>query len=484
MVIGHNNFQNVRRFFMGLAKPLRFIVIFLIITGWVYSGWPQIPFLNFPPKVQEAYALIAVQNDATEVACTNASTCAVTLDVPSTATMVVVAVMVRNAETITSVTDGDGDTYSVASSQGTDPTVAIYFATTITANASKSITANLSASTADTVIDAYTLTGTETTSPIDATATATGSGATANANITTNNNDSLIAFVAGLQSNGGVNTLGTGQLQRGSVTVGGQVKYAGTNTSEITTSSGNNDQTVTWSKSATWRAVAVEIKIAAAVTTLTQNDFEFFVDNNALLPTDVWGNPDIAENVAVDAVPPSNDPIDKGDHIRLRMNISVTDAQLDAGAEGFILQYARASDCTTGPSWTDVDAFGTAGATWRFFDNGSITDDTALDGATLTLDSSDEEGRYSESDPTGTNPVAVPAGQELEWDWNIEYDGTGAVDEARTYCFRMRKDDPADLDGYNSDSFPRIDIRPSTADQLRHGNFFTEGVERGFFWAD
>ena len=224
--------------------------------------------------------------------------------------------------------------------------------------------------------------------------------------------------------------------------------------------------------------------ITTAAATLTQNDFEFFVDNNALTPTDVWGNPDIAENVAVDAVPPSNDPIDKGDHISLRMNISVTGAQLDAGAEGFILQYARASDCTTGPSWTDVDAAGTGGATWRFFDNGSITDGTALDGGTLTLGSSEEEGRYSESDPTTTNPVAVPAGQELEWDWNMEYDGSGAVDEARTYCFRMRTDAPADLDGYNSDSYPRIDIRPSTADQLRHGNFFTEGVERGFFWAD
>ena len=58
MIIGHNNFQNVRRFFMGLAKPLRFIVVFLIITGWVYSGWPQI--FNFPPKVQEVYAVTVV----------------------------------------------------------------------------------------------------------------------------------------------------------------------------------------------------------------------------------------------------------------------------------------------------------------------------------------------------------------------------------------------------------------------------------------
>ena len=257
-------------FLRGLL--FRFL-IFGLIFSWIFSGWPQIQFngeqfsVSFPPEIQVVRAAVAIENDATENNCTNASTCAVTLNVSGTATMVVVAVMVRNDETITSVTDGDGDTYSVASTSGTNPTVAIYYATTITANASKSITANLSASTADTVIDAYTLTGTATSSPIDATATNTGTSAALNANITTNNADSLIAFVAGMQTNATLSTYGANQVQRGNIAQGGQIKYAAANTSEITTSAGNNDQTASASKSATWRAIAVEIKVAPPVTT-------------------------------------------------------------------------------------------------------------------------------------------------------------------------------------------------------------------------
>ncbi|MCH7759432.1 hypothetical protein IID20_03685 [Patescibacteria group bacterium] len=213
---------------------------------------------------QIASDAIAIQNDATENNCTNISTCAVTLNVPATATMVVVAVAVRDAETITSVSDSNGDTYTIAYSQGTDPTVAIYYNTTITANAAKTITANLSAGTADTVIDAYTLTGTATSSPIDATATNSGSSSTLNANITTNTAGSLIAYVAGMQTNGTQSTYGTDQFQRGQIAQGGNPKYAAANTSEITTGAGGNDQTSTASKSAAWRAIAVEIKVAPA----------------------------------------------------------------------------------------------------------------------------------------------------------------------------------------------------------------------------
>ena len=220
---------------------------------------------------QIASDLIGVQNDATANNCTNASTCAVTLDVPATATMVVVAVFVRDTETISSVSDGDGDTYNVAYSQGTGPTVALYYATTITANASKSITANLSGSTADTIIDAYTLTGTEISSPIDATATNTASSSSLNANITTNSNNSLIAYVAGQVTNGTQSLTGTGQALRGTITQGGGTKYAAIFSTEITTSSGNNDQTSSSTKSGTWRAIAVEIKIALAPPGPTNN---------------------------------------------------------------------------------------------------------------------------------------------------------------------------------------------------------------------
>lgn len=217
-----------------------------------------------------------------------------------------------------------------------------------------------------------------------------------------------------------------------------------------------------------------------AVATITQNNFEFWVDNAALTPTDIWGNPDIAENVALNAVPPSNDPIDPGDEIRIRMNMTIAVATLAAGEEGFIFAYSEANDCTTASSWTDVDVAGGAGI-WIFSSDTDVTDNTTL--TTLLVTDSDVAGRYNRSDPTTTTPNAVTAGQDLEWDWHIVYNSSNAA-AAKTYCFRIERDDGSTLNAYNSDSYPRVDTRPATADLMRHGNFFTSGSERGFFWAD
>lgn len=217
-----------------------------------------------------------------------------------------------------------------------------------------------------------------------------------------------------------------------------------------------------------------------AVSILTQNDFEFWEDNASLTPTATWGNPDIAENVALNAVPTTNDPIDPGDEIRLRMNITVTSADLTAGTEGFILAYSEAQDCTTASSWTDVDVAG-GGGTWVFSSDTDVTDNSTL--GSLLISTSDVAGRYNRSDPTSTNPNTVTAGQDLEWDWHIVYNSANSP-SAKTFCFRMEKDDGNALDGYNSDSYPRIDTRPATSDLMRHGNFFTTNIERGFFWAN
>jgi hypothetical protein len=214
--------------------------------------------------------------------------------------------------------------------------------------------------------------------------------------------------------------------------------------------------------------------------TLTQNSFEYWVDNNILTPVDVWGNPDISEKTALNAVPPSNDPIDPGDEIRIRMQISVTTTQLDAAAEGFILAYAEANDCSAVSAWTDVGVAG-GGGTWLFTSETNVADNTTLTSNLIT--GSEVYGRYNRSDPTSTNPNAIPSGQELEWDWHIVYNSSNTAG-AKTYCFRMEKDDSSALDGYNAGSYPRIDTRPATADQLRHGNFFTSGSERGFFWSN
>lgn len=235
--------------------------------------------------------------------------------------------------------------------------------------------------------------------------------------------------------------------------------------------------------------VSLTITYTPAVATLTQNNFLIYVDNDSLDPTEKWGNPDIgggSENSTLLSLPVSNDPVDPTDEVRIRMNLTIGITTLTAAEEDFILQYAEANDCTTTTSWTDVSAAG-VGSVWEFADS-NVTDNTVLSTETpgageLNLTDSDKAGRYNKSDPTTTNPYAVTSGQDLEWDWHLEYVG-GA--EAHTYCFRMTRNNggATALDGYNADSYPKIDTRPSVNDQMRHGNFFSSGLERGFFWVD
>jgi hypothetical protein len=110
-----------------------------------------------------------------------------------------------------------------------------------------------------------------------------------------------------------------------------------------------------------------------------------------------------------------------------------------------------------------------------------VADNTTL--TTLLITGSDIDGRYNRSDPTSTNPNTVTAGQDLEWDWHIVYNSANTAG-AKTFCFRMERDDGTALNAYNSDSYPRIDTRPATSDLMRHGNFFSTNIERGFFWAN
>jgi hypothetical protein len=221
--------------------------------------------------------------------------------------------------------------------------------------------------------------------------------------------------------------------------------------------------------------VAFVITYTAATSFLTQNDFELFVDNDVLTPTDAWpsGARNLDEGTALTALPVANDPIDPNDEIRIRMNIAVTTAELAASAEGFILQFAKADDCTAGPSWTDVGS-----GDWGFATS-SVLNNTTL--TSTVIDTSSVLGRYNNADPSDTNPNAVPSGQAVEWDWHVVYNGSAG---ANTYCFRMRRDDPADLDAYENDGYPKISTRPAVGDQMRHGEFFSSDAEQGFFWTE
>lgn len=215
--------------------------------------------------------------------------------------------------------------------------------------------------------------------------------------------------------------------------------------------------------------------------TFTQNDFEWFIDQSSVTLTDPWpsGSVDLTENEVFTQLPASRVPLVSGDKIRIQMNAAVGGVNLGAAGEDFKLQYAASEDCTTATGWADVGAIA-SGTIWRFFDNTSLTDGTTEVNQIAT---SEVAADYVESGPTQTNPNSVNAGQDMEWDFAVENNGAA---ENTTYCFRMIVNETGVLvfDAYNSDGYPKLTTAPGTSALMRHGNFFQNDIERGFFWAD
>jgi hypothetical protein len=221
---------------------------------------------------------------------------------------------------------------------------------------------------------------------------------------------------------------------------------------------------------------------SAAQPTFTQNDFEWFVDENSVSLTDAWptGSLDLSENEVFTQLPAAKRPLVSGDRIRIQINITVGTANLSSGSQAFQLEYVAASDCTTASGWATVGAIGSA-TIWRFFDNTSLTDGTTQVNQ-ISTSTTGAEGRYLESNSASwTNPNAVNSGQSMEWDFAIENNGAS---ENTTYCFRVAKYGGTALDTYNSDSYPKLTTAPGISNLMRHGNFFQGGSEKGFYWVN
>jgi len=219
-----------------------------------------------------------------------------------------------------------------------------------------------------------------------------------------------------------------------------------------------------------------------AVTTYTQNDFEWFVDEDSVSLTDAWpsGSLDLSENEVFTQLPASKRPLVSGDKIRIQINITVGTANLSSGSQAFQLEYVATSDCTTASGWATVGAVG-SGTIWRFFDNTSLTDGITQVNQ-ISTSTTGAEGRYLESNSSSwTNPNAVDIDQSMEWDFAVENNGAS---ENTTYCFRVTKYGGTELDTYNSDSYPKLTTAPGISNLMRHGNFFQGEAEKGFFWTD
>lgn len=183
-----------------------------------------------------------------------------------------------------------------------------------------------------------------------------------------------------------------------------------------------------------------------------QNDYRFYVDNDALDPDDPWPvgtTTDLGENTVLTG---SDEPLGDGERIRIRMSLTTLNATLPEQSKSFKLQYGeRVSTCSaiSEGSWSDVGAIG-SGAIWRGYDAASLTDGTALSGdpataGDLNLAVSDSAGSFEEENSSVVNPYTVPEGDDIEYDWVVEQNGATAE---TFYCFRMIESNDTVLGAY------------------------------------
>jgi hypothetical protein len=185
--------------------------------------------------------------------------------------------------------------------------------------------------------------------------------------------------------------------------------------------------------------------------TISQNYYRFYVDNDALDPTDPWpiGATDLGENTSITA---SDQPPTVGDIVRIRMSLAVSGATLPAGTKTYKLQYGlRSTTCSALTSeWEDVAPIGSTTVAWSGFNGTTTADGTNLSGnpptlGDLNLSVSDRAGTYEEENNAAANPYAVSAGEDVEYDWVVQRNG--GIDQG-TYCFRMVEEDGVPVDMY------------------------------------
>jgi hypothetical protein len=215
--------------------------------------------------------------------------------------------------------------------------------------------------------------------------------------------------------------------------------------------------------------------VIAQKISFTLQAYRWYVDANTENITDPWpsGATDLAQNTAITVLPAVFLSPQVNDQLRLRVQLLVSGQALPASNIQFKLQYKQGSDssCTTG-SWTDVGT-----GAWVYGTN-TVTDGTQLTVSKLSPTSSVLE-RFSKSAASGTNTNAISTGQTGEYDILIK---NASAPTSSQYSFRLIETGGSLLSSYSQ--CPTLATRPDISNEMRHGNFFTEGVEQGFLWAD
>jgi hypothetical protein len=201
-------------------------------------------------------------------------------------------------------------------------------------------------------------------------------------------------------------------------------------------------------QSQNFRVEVVEWPVAE--TSIRQTHYRFYVDNDALTPTDPWpaGASDLGENTTMTDL---DEPLGESERTRIRLGLFINNASLVTDGASFKLQYARrVTSCSAIGTWDDVSDIGGGGA-WRAYDGTPADDTELLGGGALLLSVSNVAGTYEENSPSAPNPNTVAIGDYVEYDWVVE---NNAAVQKSSYCFRVTESDGTVLAGY--DVYPTV----------------------------
>ncbi len=360
--------------------------------------------------------------------------------------------------------------------------VAAWYAITTSSRSSWTVTADAVGAVHELDLKVYTITKYDTLDPIGA----VGEGDSASNNFTAAAYDSTTAnsrgFFVALDWN--ANGSPTSADQEDPFHVAGQISgleaYKLNPTPTIGTAV-TFDVNGGGSSAAKWHWIAVEVNGYGP--TFTLNAYRWYVDNDAIQPTDPWGLTDIAQNTAITILPFSNYAPTTTVELRLRVNLTVGVTTLTTSTKRFKLQFKNGTDgdCSTG-SWTDVGQNASSTYAWIYATSSVMSGATTT--ASLLSPASDVLDMYIKSTTstatTSLNKQNVIIGQELELDFHIM---NNSATSSMQNSFRVADvDDSASVTAYTV--CPTLTTAPSVSDAMRHGLYFTDGTKGGFYWAD
>jgi hypothetical protein len=251
--------------------------------------------------------------------------------------------------------------------------------------------------------------------------------------------------------------------------------------------------------------------VIAQKVSFTLNAYRWYADTSAgsttnTTVTDAWplgAGLDLAQDTQLPAIPSQYLPPDAINKtaLRLRVQILVSGQAMTANSTNFKLQYQATGtgDCLSGP-WTDVAAYGTAGAPWTY-GTSNLTDNQTLTTSALTPASTRLETFGRTSTVAAGTPTAAATGQTIEFDWLIQNNNASSATEYHFRPVERPSPDVAEsatpLSLYQNLSTlkaecPDLITKPGVDQELRHGEFFLVNPDptaladpdQGFAWVD